>query len=296
MELVTRAVLVIAVVLAALIALSFIGRLHPIGDSFAVFRWYMLVCLALSLTAAIGLKRRRAILSAAVLCWAILAVNHFLAALADPIGAPLDGDLIYQKNLNFRLPDVRPIAVDIVATNPGFVTLQEVTERNKELMEQLSEKFPSQHWCPFNAVGGTAVLSRFPIIEGSQRCAEGGFSAMQVNRRGKPTWIVSLHLHWPWPYDQRAQLEALSNDLAALDGTILVGGDFNMVPWSHTMRRLAQLTGTRIAPGSGPTFNLRNLINIQIDHVLVDYCGHATQRPLFGSDHKGVLARFGNDC
>lgn len=119
---------------------------------------------------------------------------------------------------------------------------------------------------------------------------------MKVDFNGQPTWIVSLHLHWPWPYRQAAHVDQLADDLAALKGPIIIGGDFNMTEGSYTLRRIQELTFTVRASGSGGTYVLRDVVPLKIDHVLLPTCGFTARRPLFGSDHRGVVARFGNDC
>ncbi len=84
--------------------------------------------------------------------------------------------------------------------------------------------------------------------------------------------------------------------LASVARPVLVGGDFNMVPWSHTLARFAQATGTERAGSILYTLPLAGgWVALPIDHVLVPRgMGRSGTRrlPLLGSDHHGVLAGF----
>lgn len=118
---------------------------------------------------------------------------------------------------------------------------------------------------------------------------------MQVETPDGPVWVVSLHLHWPYPMGQAAQVRALLPELAALKGPVVLGGDFNMVPWSHSIRAIAAATNTRRIGAVQYTLPLKGLYTLPIDHLLVPQTPQAAsteKRPLLGSDHYGVLARF----
>ncbi|MDU8944450.1 endonuclease/exonuclease/phosphatase family protein [Ovoidimarina sediminis] len=273
---------------------SFAGALHPFGDSLAVFRPYLagvfgLLGLAMLLTG----PRRLAV--AGVALTALGGATMIPPATDDGAGGP--ALTVYQKNLLWLLPDLAPVVADIRAADPDVVFLQEMHARNRKILDQLAPAYPSRHYCAFRTVGGVAVASRLPVVEGSQRCVEGlGFAAMQVTGPAGPLWIVSIHLHWPWPHQQPQDLATLRPILAALDGPVLIGGDFNMVPWSHTMAEIRRASGTRHAGFPGGTFDLKHpLLPIAIDHVLMPEDARlrsVEQRPALGSDHRGVLARI----
>ena len=58
-------------------------------------------------------------------------------------------------------------------------------------------------------------------------------------------WITSLHLHWPWPFKQQAQLEDILMGLSQLKGRKIVAGDFNMVKWSTKIREMNAFLETK---------------------------------------------------
>ena len=184
---------------------------------------------------------------------------------------------------------------DIRALQPDFITLQEVLGENRDMYFNLSRDMAAANLCKFSVVGDVAVLSRWPLVEGSQHCLGNlGAAAMQVATPDGPVWVIAVHLHWPFPHGQAAQVDLLAKEMEFLDGPVVLAGDFNMVPWSHTVARLETASGTKRA---GPAIGTYDLIGpsvvLPIDHVLVP-SGRGTleSRPLLGSDHLGLLLRF----
>ncbi len=271
---------------------GFAGALHPMGDSLAVFRMWL----------ALGLLGSGVVLLAvSARVWATLAmglgafalVPIWLGWLAPP--SPEEALILYQKNLLYALDDPAPIRAELRQVDPDFVTFQEVSTANEAaIFDTLPEDY-ARLLCPFAAVGGVAVASRFPEVEGQSLCIEGlGLAAMQVEAPGGPVWLVSIHLHWPWPHGQADQLDQILPVLEGLEGPVLIGGDFNMVPWSHALGQVMRASGSAVL---GPTQGTRALIeewvDLPIDHVLAPEGGQVTYRPQFGSDHAGLLARVG---
>ena len=280
----------VAAVLLGVLALGFTGAWLEAGDSFAVIRApVVLVTLA---WLALGRWAR----------WVgALPILAVLAAMG-PVGwASIRPELpgatplsVYQKNMLYRIDDLAELEADIRAQAPDMVTLQEVTPGNRALLGAIIDILPHQQYCSGSRVGGVAVASRWPVVTGSGTCAK-GLAAMQVQAPDGPLWVTSVHLHWPWPYGQRGQAARIMSDIRALEGPRVIGGDFNMVPWSYTMREFQRQTDTKRAGRSRPTFPE---FGLPIDHVLVPKGrGAATElRPLAGSDHRGLLVRFASDA
>lgn len=290
-----RILLGLLALLSLAVSFSYLGHLHPAGDSLAVFRPWLIGALVVALLAMLAVRPHRMVGQALLVI--VLLVAGKVLLLPPPAGGPVVVTS-YQKNLSFRLADPSAVVEDILAAAPDVITLQEVDKDNRAVLAALSEAYPNQHICPFHTiVGDTAVLSRYPVIEGSRRCAEGGFTAFRVMAPNGPLWVVSIHLHWPWPYRQAQHLEALADDLAALQGPVLIGGDFNMVPGSHALRRITALTGSHVQPGAPATYHLEGWVGVPIDHVLYPTpCGTVSRRAKLGSDHHGILARLVSGC
>lgn len=262
---------------------SFAGMLHPSGDSLAVFRIPLAVVFALWVIWSPWPAWAR--WSVAVLCLAAMAQIVAQKYVSHPDG-PVT---IYQKNLLFQNDQVTALAAEIRAANPDIITLQELTSRNAPLVRELRPDYPYQASCALVEWARVAILSRWPV-EG-EVCIEGqGIVGIQVLSPQGPFWAFSLHAFWPWPHGQSDQLDRLLPVLSELDEPVVIGGDFNMVPWSHALRRVRQSTNTTRAGKLFPTFKKLGA-PLPIDHVYAPGGGEAIPRPLLGSHHNGVLAR-----
>lgn len=275
---------------------GFAGALRPVGDSLAVFRLqFAAVTVVLALALGVVTPRQRhlaALILAVTLALAAPTAFSYRTALG---AAPPSALTIYQKNLNYRTGDLQRIADDILATKADVVTLQEVNDRNRALLELLRPDYPLQAHCPFYSVGGTVVLSRLPAAGTAPACAEvPGITTLRVATPGGPVWAVSLHLYWPWPHGQAEQTRRLRPVLEALDGPVILGGDFNMVPWGTSVAELASAARADVVGPTVTTFRrLGPLAPLPIDHVLLPegWEGAKELRPYLGSDHSGIVVR-----
>jgi len=280
--------LVKAVLVLSILGLGggFLGWLHPAGDSLAVGRGVASATVFVSALLAMMAGMRLAAFGAILLAF----ITGMSVGLAYLLPGPPGSLSLYQKNLLFRNTDLAGLEADIRAADPLFVTLQEVSEPNLALLAALKDRLPYQHVCAFAGVGGTAVASQLPPVPGATVCAR-GLAAMQVVYQDAPIWIVSVHLHWPWPHGQAQHATTLEPVLAGLDGPILMGGDFNMVRWGHSVERLAAIAGVRAAgPMRGSYVGFGPWLALPIDHVFAPKGGRVSYRPTLGSDHLGLLA------
>lgn len=268
-----------------LLAATYAGTLHPAGDSLAVGRPFLAALLVIA-----GLARRGRVgwTAAAAGVLALAPILWASRPMAPPGGRGPE-IVLYQKNLLFTLADPAAIVTDIRDSGADVVLLQEVSNRNLSVPAALGDALPHQAICTAHAVGAVAVLSRWPFSE-QPFCPEGsGLVAARILAPAGEVTAVSLHLHWPWPFGQKAQVEQLLPVLAGLPRPVLVGGDFNAVPGSQAVRRIAAATGSWRGGPLRPTFLLRRLVPITIDHVLAPegWAAVAQRRPMFGSDHNG---------
>lgn len=281
--------LIFAAVLLALLC-SFLGALHPIGDSLAVFRIWLGLAAMLMAVVLVGRRLRRT--GILILVMGALAAPAFdYVRLARQKG---DGTYaLYQKNLLYKNNDHAGLVADILAVQPDFITVQELWRETLPIWNGITKDYPYNLKC-FGLGGNSAsLLSKWPIVEGTKTCRDDlGYSAAQVEVEDGRVWLVSLHLPWPWPFKQVEKLDQIVPLLEKLDGPVILAGDFNMVPWSNTMRRIERATGSRRA---GPILSTLALgpFRLPIDHILTPQGqGVVTKRPLLGSDHAGLVARF----
>ena len=269
---------------------GYLGWLHPLGDSLAVGRGIAAVAVLVLAVFASFAGLRMAAFGSMLL--GLLTGGQVLLAYSWP---GLSGQYsVYQKNMLFRNAELPALAEDIRTTNPMIVTLQEVLPENRAWMDGLKDAWPHQLLCPGGRVGGPAILSRLPAVAGTEFCGP-GLAAMQVVG-GAPDnpdlfWVVSVHLHWPWPYSQAEHVDLLLPILDKLQGPAIMAGDFNMVRWANSVTQMAEILGVRPAgPTTGSYVGLSSLLPLPIDHVFATHGGKVTPRPAAGSDHLGLLA------
>jgi endonuclease/exonuclease/phosphatase (EEP) superfamily protein YafD len=269
---------------------GYLGWLHPFGDSLAVGRGIAAAAiLAIAVFASFAGLRMAAFVSTLL---ALLTGGQVLLAYAWP-GLP-GRYAVYQKNMLFRNAELPALEADIRAANAQIVTLQEVSEPNLAMLSALRDAYPYQHSCPGTRVGGTAILTNLTPVPDTAFCGP-GLAAMQViaGAEGQDRfWIVSVHLHWPWPYSQADHVELLLPILDRLQGPAILAGDFNMVRWANSVKRLSDIVDTRPAgPIFGSYIGLNPNLGLPIDHVFAPRGGRVIPRGAFGSDHLGLLAQ-----
>lgn len=272
----------------SLVALAggYLGWLHPLGDALSIGRGPASAAVFVFALLAVWAGMRTAAF------WSLLLslLTGMSVVLAYVWPGPPGTFPLYQKNLYYQNSDLPGLEADIRAAEPLALTLQEVSGPNRALLDALADAYPHQWHCTEGVRGGTAVLSALPPVAGATVCAP-GIAAMQVIYENQPVWIVSVHLSWPWPYDQRGHVRALRPVLEGLEGPVLMGGDFNMVRWAVSVRRLALSARVIPAGPTGQTFDgLGPFLPLPIDHVFAPMGGKTSFRPALGSDHLGVLA------
>ena len=277
----------IAVLSLVSLAMGFTGRWLALGESLAVFRLPNLLVVCLCLPVIRKTKYFYAALSLIILSLLSVAIHYLPQKLSSQ-----DTYRLYQKNLSYRLQNTDALKADILSTKADFIALQEVTQNNRAFITDLQGHFPYQATCPYASIGGVSVMSRWPDM-GERECVK-GMSAIKIKTPTGPLWVISVHLYWPYPYGQAEQVRKLTKQIYALKGPKIIAGDFNMVPWSYTLKSFERASDTQTARPIH-SFDLPYIpMNIPIDHVLVPSGINAItlRREKKGSDHYGVLAEF----
>lgn len=299
-------VAVLAALAALVIAADHAGRWVAVFDILALVRVPAAVALLILGLALPGWWRVAAVgMAAAVLiAWA---VPRFTAG---EVGA---ADLVlYQKNVLRGNPGIEALAKDIRQSGADVVTLQEIGPKTSRLLELLEDTYPVQISCREKWRHSPAVISRLPGT-GEEFCdRELGIAALQLESGHGLVWVASVHLGYPWPAGaQASQTRRITEMLSDLKGPVLVAGDFNNVPWSGAVARIAAAAEGRplgpwrptrwprilafleraIAEKPGPMDNHEpGWVPTTIDHVVAPG-GRVERRPFLGSDHMGVLAQ-----
>ncbi len=296
-----------AALVAAALAFGFLAPLFPVADSFAHFRFHLLVALALAAIALLLLRAPvRAMLAVALILPGIGGLAPALPAAHMASAPPSEPAFtLVQLNLNFRNRDVGDAIEMIRERNADVVTLQEVSSYLWVAVSSLFKDYPYNIVCQSGRVGAVAVFSRLPLENGTgpkRGCVVGdGLGWVRIMVGERPVTIASMHLKWPFPFGQTAQVDRLETYLQALPGPVVVGGDFNAAPWSHSVNRVEEATRASVVEGLRLTLYRPSLkwvpgLGLPIDHVLAPP-GMVTQSikrgPYVGSDHLPVIARLG---
>ena len=288
------------VILFSAILLGFLSFFHPFFDSLSHFRIHFLIILA-SLLAIwffmIRSKMRYAIvftlLSIFVYLYILMSWVEFMPSIV-----PKGRITMMQFNLRFDNKHIDKLNTYLSKESSiDVATFQEVTYAHKAKLEELKDKYPYQAYCEFAIVGGEMILSKYPFT-GNGGCVKGqGLVWREIDTGNKKFSLVSLHLHWPYPYKQYNQITILSKELEKIKGPIIVAGDFNAAPWSYAVERIAKASHSRIISGVRWSIKVNTPIApvwLPIDHIL-SYGFHnekVTTSKDLGSDHLPILSTF----
>jgi endonuclease/exonuclease/phosphatase (EEP) superfamily protein YafD len=192
---------------------GYLGWLHPAFDSFAHFRIHLAVVIAVMAVPLMLLRFwPEALLALALGTIATLQTTGIATTAATPRVEPATTPVYRLLHLNRRFDNPTPEAVlSLVGRlRPDMVTLNEVSAMWVDRLKLLEASYPYQVVCkrPIH-VGGVAVLSRRPFADTSSAyCGRrSDFALARLDMGGRVLEVAALHLGWPWPYEQRWQVD-----------------------------------------------------------------------------------------
>ena len=293
---------IFAVSASAGLLVGLLQAVHPLADSFSHFRMYLLF-LVLGASLVFCLQRRWKMFAFTSVIGLIGLVSFYpvFFTLGRPAPTPVSGPEVKLVQFNSLFDNKNPQAIValIKRENPDLVALQEISAATSVILKSLETNYPEQKYCPFTGLGGVVILSRHPAS--ASGCEQGsGATWMRMEIEGQPLTLVSLHLHWPYPFRQHKQIDNLTPVLQKLSVPIIVAGDFNAAPWSHGVERIERATQTEVAKG------VRNSLIadipamgrwpiLPVDHVLASgelFVKHIYLGEPSGSDHLPLIANF----
>jgi endonuclease/exonuclease/phosphatase (EEP) superfamily protein YafD len=301
-------------------AAAFLGVLFTLAGLLGRYAWFLEICTHFKLQlavcffgyAALELAARRHRLAAASI--ALAAVNAFPALLlflpatsgaASHAEAPHTARLrILQANIltsNTRSP---ALLACVAREQPDVIVLQEPDERWLRELAPLTNSYPVFAALPRDDNFGAAIYCKTNALSADifqLSDPEGAPSShARVALAGRTLTIVGTHTLAPcsdyqWRGRNGFTLE-LAQQLKAVNGPLVVTGDFNNTPWSATYRRFLKASGLHdSAQGRGPlpTWPATSpLLRIPLDHCFhSDGVAILARRlgPDIGSDHLPLI-------
>lgn len=294
------------------LTLGFFGAFHPALDSFSHFRAHLAILLALLALPFLFTALR---LEAAVALLFALGCAATTTALPLPGLSPVQAGFgtqasdravyrLLQMNLRYDNRTPEKVLSLIGRTQPDVITLDEFSDMWKEKFDLLANAYPHHVVCPHpRRPFGVALFSRRPFAADSEPgCyTNGALAIARVDFGGAEVDVAAIHVGWPWPFEQRWQVGEMATPLRMLGDTALMAGDCNAVPWSATVRRIAEAGALRLAPSDGPTWQPLGLpeflrfAGLPIDQVFSKGAVliHSAKRlEAAGSDHLPILVDF----
>lgn len=289
--------------IAAALLIGQFASFHPLADSFAHFRLH-LACLAVPV---VGVwLYSGAHFSASVL--GVIAIAGFLTlgpANASAAAKPADHQdpnalRIMSLNLHHRHADIDRVVAYVEKTDPDVIAFQETLLTTPSLPEKLGSRYPNRVVCRYRGELGVVVLSRVPV-KGTGCVNDHRLAWLRVEHAGRAITVASIHLRWPFPASQAAQIRDLQPYLSELPHPVALLGDFNAVPWSHSVEQVEAISGTKVIPGLRQSYTwdigrVGKLVGLPIDHALVSPgidVANIELGPNVSSDHLPVIVDVG---
>lgn len=135
----------------------------------------------------------------------------------------------------------------IEAEDPDIVLLQEFFPEQAGLIDLLKIRYPYWVRCQGGKRANLGLFSKMPFTElmtpadcpsratGSQRTAH--IIAGYTLSDGTSFTMMTTHMDWPYPIERQAdQMSAAAEAIRAIDGPLVVAGDFNSTPWSYALK------------------------------------------------------------
>lgn len=212
---------------------------------------------------------------------------------------------LYSANLWARNGDVEAIAASVAEADADIVVLIELGDAPAARLDEVLQRYPHRVATPrVDRASGAArsvIASRYPLSVIPDR--PDGLHAVGAVAQTPlgPVNVLGVHLTRPWPFQEQwgqiSQTMALTAIRRALDGPVIVAGDFNSVSSARIGRQMKAEAGLLPAPGFPGTWPaaLPAPLGVTIDHVWrspdLAVISRRLGRPT-GSDHRPVVVEF----
>jgi len=204
-------------------------------------------------------------------------------------------------NVSYRQFQAKRLLESVREADPDVVVVQELTPHAERVLADLDNEFPNFRKFPADGAYGIGLWSKHELESGGT-VALGRLPAIEARVRGPSGTFTLIGVHLSAPVTQRRaaarnqQLTELAARAAAIQGPLIVAGDFNTTPYSPYFTTFLEKSGLtdsrrgRTLSTSWPT--MLRWVGIPIDHVTVNdrftILSHRRLRN-FESDHFGAL-------
>lgn len=150
--------------------------------------------------------------------------------------------------------DMRRVDAVIRDEDPDIVALQEFFPEQAGLGDLLKDRYPYNVRCQGGKRANIGLYAKFPFTtqmadgecpdnaQGTQRTAH--IIVTFELSSGTSFSLMTTHMDWPYPIDrQRAEFASAAEAANAVEGPLLVVGDFNSTPWSYVVKNFEASTG-----------------------------------------------------
>lgn len=248
---------------------------------------------ALLLLPALVLLRRHAVACAAILVlWALACWPWWLAAREPRLPLPT-ADALPLSVASANVAAWNPWRAQAIAAAMDAATdvvcLVEATHADRHRLAD-DPRFPYQAWSDAAAILSRHPFTRWHIAQDAIVCAD-------LPWQGQTLHLLALHTLSPTTparmHGRNAELVHLASLVRAIDGPVLVMGDFNLTVGDHAWRQLSRSSGLERSAAEVATWpSVFGGAGIGIDHLLGRDLSLSPLRPvwLWGSDHRGIAA------
>ena len=215
---------------------------------------------------------------------------------------------VMSYNVLYRNHNLEAAIAIIQQEQPDILLLQEVTPDIATKLDSLHSLYPNDdlHFT-YEAQIGQAIISRYPITRLGIAIENGRAQKVQIDTPDGPIAVWNVHPSVPRPWSrQYQQLSGLAQDIAAENGPLIVGGDFNTTYQSETYNLINQYLDNAhwdagwgfgfTFPAHAPRVKQIPILKpvIRIDHIFHNdhFFAHSarTLSTAGGSDHLPVVA------
>lgn len=293
---------------AAATVFSFLGRLGWMLDLFSHFHLQMAAALVV-VAVWFAVQRQKLPLVAALLLLSshLVCLSYYAPVRRAKSGGEspcLDVVAFNVLSSNQRRGDVLRFLEE---SGADIFLLVEVDAGWSEALRPLEKTHPHFRKVPLSGNFGMAVYSRFPIREHETREFADKLPCMvsRIDWNGRPLTVIGAHPyppingHFSMICDRYLEQAGMLAREEAGHSEVLLLGDLNTTPWSHSFGDLLESGGLLDSGrqrGFQSTWRRRNpLFSLPIDHVLHSPGLETVDRrigPDLGSDHRPVAVRL----